>query len=176
MQSTIKLGSCLASGAFLPAPHPRTLIQQQCGRHLQEADATCAQSNAFQAHVITSRTFIGTGIHATMCDLHISQRMTAPSPASTHSRSAQPGAIAGTRLLTLSCAASHAHEISGIKRIQPSESKEGDSSLRLSKTRCQHRRPLRTQPVVANGAEAVSLSLRDLSGVLNDAIDSLTWQ
>jgi len=92
MQSTIKLGSCLASGAFLLAPHPCTLIQQQCGRYLQKADATCAQSNAFQAHVITSRTFIGTGIHATMCDLHISQRMTAPSPASTHSRSAQPGA------------------------------------------------------------------------------------
>ena len=45
--------------------------------------------------------------------------------------------------------------ISCIKRMQPSESKEGDSSLRLSKARCQHRRPLRTQ---ANGAEAVTLS------------------
>jgi len=140
MQSTIKLGSCLASGAFLLAPHPCTLIQQQCGRYLQKADATCAQSNAFQAHVITSRTFIGTGIHATMCDLHISQRMTAPSPASTHSRSAQPGAIAGTRLLTLS------------------ESKEGDSSLRLSKTRCQHRQPLRTQAKRCGGSITISTS------------------
>ncbi len=35
-------------------------------------------------------------------------RMTAPSPASTHSRSTQPGAIAGNRLLTLNCVAPHA--------------------------------------------------------------------
>ena len=58
---------------FLPAPHPSTLIQQQCSKYLRKADATCAQSNAFQAHVITSSTSTGTGIHATMCDLHIRQ-------------------------------------------------------------------------------------------------------
>ena len=95
-------------GLFLPVPHPSTLIRQQCDRYLQEADATCAQSNAFQ----------GTCHHKQ--DIHWHRHtcnyvrpaypptMTAPSPASTHSRSTPPVAIAGNRLLTLNCVASHA--------------------------------------------------------------------
>src|SRR5690349_2318010 len=61
MHSTIKRGSCLASGAS-SQPHTPVPSSDNCAAGTCKKDATCAQSIAFQAHVITNKTFTGTGL------------------------------------------------------------------------------------------------------------------